>query len=314
MEALIHHFKVFTEGFKVPEGEVYVAMESPSGRAWLLSGLRWLAQALPDAHPRSELRQPPGPPGDDPRRAPGRRGGRLLHHRPGDGRGRPVSEATGSVAADPVPLAGPRRPPCRGGCTWPADTFERARKVIALYPEPRSALIPLCHLAQEQDGWLIPEAMEDIADLVGVTPAEVYGTATFYDMLHTEPVGTWWRCAPTSPVCSTAHRAAGARRGHPRGQRRWHHRRWERHSRRGRMSGRLRPGPLRTGQPPFRRSPDPREFDRLVADLRSGARSGRHPRARCAEPGPADRRPGRRPAQVATERAAMAEAQARQRG
>jgi NADH-quinone oxidoreductase subunit D len=31
MEALIHHFKVFTEGFKVPEGEVYVAIESPRG-------------------------------------------------------------------------------------------------------------------------------------------------------------------------------------------------------------------------------------------------------------------------------------------
>jgi NADH-quinone oxidoreductase subunit D len=31
MEALIHHFKIFTEGFKVPEGEVYVAIESPRG-------------------------------------------------------------------------------------------------------------------------------------------------------------------------------------------------------------------------------------------------------------------------------------------
>ena len=40
MEALIHHFKVFTEGFRVPEGEVYVATESP-GRARLLPGVRW---------------------------------------------------------------------------------------------------------------------------------------------------------------------------------------------------------------------------------------------------------------------------------
>ena len=31
MEALIHHFKIFTEGFRVPEGEVYVAVESPRG-------------------------------------------------------------------------------------------------------------------------------------------------------------------------------------------------------------------------------------------------------------------------------------------
>jgi NADH-quinone oxidoreductase E subunit len=78
---------------------------------------------------------------------------------------------------------------------------ERARALIALYPEPRSALIPLCHLAQEQDGWLRPEAMEDIAGLVGVTPAEVYGTATFYDMLHTEPVGTYLVSVCTNIAC-----------------------------------------------------------------------------------------------------------------
>jgi NADH-quinone oxidoreductase subunit E len=81
------------------------------------------------------------------------------------------------------------------------ETVERARKVIALYPEPRSALIPLCHLAQEQDGWLMPDAMAEIADLVGVTPAEVYGTATFYDMLHTEPVGTHVVALCTNIAC-----------------------------------------------------------------------------------------------------------------
>jgi NADH-quinone oxidoreductase subunit E len=72
-----------------------------------------------------------------------------------------------------------------------ADLLTRARQLVSLYPEPRSALIPLCHLAQEQDGWLRPEAMSEIAQLCGVTAAEVRGTATFYDMLHTEPVGTY---------------------------------------------------------------------------------------------------------------------------
>jgi NADH-quinone oxidoreductase E subunit len=78
---------------------------------------------------------------------------------------------------------------------------QRARAVVALYPQPRSALIPLCHLAQEQDGWLRPEAMEDIAALVGVTPAEVRGTATFYDMLHTEPVGRYVVGVCTNIAC-----------------------------------------------------------------------------------------------------------------
>ena len=81
------------------------------------------------------------------------------------------------------------------------EGLERAREVIALYPEPRSALIPLCHLAQGELGWLTPEAMEDIADLVGVSAAEVRGTASFYDMLHTEPVGRHVIAVCTNIAC-----------------------------------------------------------------------------------------------------------------
>jgi NADH-quinone oxidoreductase subunit E len=66
---------------------------------------------------------------------------------------------------------------------------ERARDTIALYPHPRSALIPMLHMAQEQDGWVTPDAMEHIAELLDLTPAEVRGTASFYDMLFLEPVG-----------------------------------------------------------------------------------------------------------------------------
>ncbi|HEV7886849.1 MAG TPA: NAD(P)H-dependent oxidoreductase subunit E [Acidimicrobiales bacterium] len=69
------------------------------------------------------------------------------------------------------------------------DNVQRARDLMALYPEPRSALIPILHIAQEQDGWLTEDAMEHVAELVGTTAAEVYGTASFYDMLFTEPVG-----------------------------------------------------------------------------------------------------------------------------
>jgi NADH-quinone oxidoreductase subunit E len=82
-----------------------------------------------------------------------------------------------------------------------ADVLSQAKSLVALYPEPRSALIPLCHLAQGQDGWLTPEAMSEIAELVGVTAAEVRGTATFYDMLHTEPVGTYVVSVCTNIAC-----------------------------------------------------------------------------------------------------------------
>jgi NADH-quinone oxidoreductase E subunit len=81
------------------------------------------------------------------------------------------------------------------------DIRARALELVALYPEPRSALIPLCHLAQEQDGWLQPEAVREIAELCGVTAAEVQGTATFYDMLHLEPVGTYVVAVCTNIAC-----------------------------------------------------------------------------------------------------------------
>src|SRR5271170_5930543 len=81
------------------------------------------------------------------------------------------------------------------------DVMARAREIVALYPHRRSALVPLCHLAQEQDGWLTPEAIDEIAELIGITPAEVVGTASFYDMLRTEPVGTYLVSICTNIAC-----------------------------------------------------------------------------------------------------------------
>ncbi len=81
------------------------------------------------------------------------------------------------------------------------DILTRARELVGLYPHPRSALIPICHLAQEHDGWLHPEAIDEIAELVGLTPAEVLGTASFYEMLHTEPVGTYVVTVCTNIAC-----------------------------------------------------------------------------------------------------------------
>jgi len=81
------------------------------------------------------------------------------------------------------------------------EIVARARELMDLYPHRRSVLIPICHLAQEQDGWLRPEAIDEIAVLVGLSPAEVLGTATFYEMLHTEPVGTYVVSVCTNIAC-----------------------------------------------------------------------------------------------------------------
>lgn len=66
-----------------------------------------------------------------------------------------------------------------------------ANQIIARYPRKRSAMIPLLHLAQEQDGYVTEDAMVHIAELLDVTPAQVYGTGTFYEMFKFEPVGRY---------------------------------------------------------------------------------------------------------------------------
>ncbi len=68
---------------------------------------------------------------------------------------------------------------------------ELAQEIISRYPRRKSALIPLLHLAQEQDGYVSDDAMEHLAELVGVTPAEVLGTCSFYEMFKREPVGRY---------------------------------------------------------------------------------------------------------------------------
>ena len=73
-----------------------------------------------------------------------------------------------------------------------------AQEIIARYPITRSALIPLLHLAQEQDGYVTEDAMAHIAELVGVTPAEVMGTCSFYEMLKRSRWATTWSTSATA--------------------------------------------------------------------------------------------------------------------
>ena len=80
-------------------------------------------------------------------------------------------------------------------------SVEVAAEIIARYPKPKSALIPLLHLAQEQDGWVTDEAMAHIAELIGVTPAEVIGTCTFYEMFKREPTGEYLINLCTNIAC-----------------------------------------------------------------------------------------------------------------
>jgi NADH-quinone oxidoreductase subunit E len=71
------------------------------------------------------------------------------------------------------------------------DRLTKAQEIIARYPESRqkSALLPLLHLLQDQEGWTSPEGMDYVARMLDIQPIEVYEVATFYTMYHLDPVG-----------------------------------------------------------------------------------------------------------------------------
>ena len=78
---------------------------------------------------------------------------------------------------------------------------KRATELMALYPQRRSALLPMLHVLQEQDGHLTEDGMEHIAELVGLLPAEVLSVASFYDMFKLEPVGRYVLGICTNIAC-----------------------------------------------------------------------------------------------------------------
>lgn len=71
------------------------------------------------------------------------------------------------------------------------ERVEKAKEIIARYPEgkQKSALLPLLHLLQEQEGWTSPEGMDYVARMLDIQPIEVYEVASFYTMYHLNPVG-----------------------------------------------------------------------------------------------------------------------------
>jgi NADH-quinone oxidoreductase subunit E len=67
-------------------------------------------------------------------------------------------------------------------------------EIISRYPEgkQKSALLPILHLAQEEfGGWLSAESMDYVAEILNITPIEVYEVATFYSMYNIKPVGKY---------------------------------------------------------------------------------------------------------------------------
>jgi NADH-quinone oxidoreductase subunit E len=74
------------------------------------------------------------------------------------------------------------------GC--PDELRERIEDLMGRYPDRRSASIPALWAVQRLYGWCTPEGIRQAAAVMRVTPAYLESVASFYDLLHTEPVGT----------------------------------------------------------------------------------------------------------------------------
>jgi len=85
-----------------------------------------------------------------------------------------------------------------------AENLALAEKIIARYPVERkaSAVIPLLHIAQQQNAnWLPQVAMDYVAGMLGMPPIKVYEVATFYTMYNREPVGQHFIQVCTTTPC-----------------------------------------------------------------------------------------------------------------
>ncbi|MEU9253646.1 NADH-quinone oxidoreductase subunit NuoE [Streptomyces sp. NPDC048270] len=89
---------------------------------------------------------------------------------------------------------------------FPADVRERleadAKQVIARYPDSRSALLPLLHLCQSQEGHVSRTGIRFCADVLGLTTAEVTAVATFYTMYRRRPSGDYQVGVCTNTLCA----------------------------------------------------------------------------------------------------------------
>jgi NADH-quinone oxidoreductase subunit E len=75
--------------------------------------------------------------------------------------------------------------------SWDSKLIDRAKQIIELYPQKRSALGPLLYLAQEKEGYIDDDSVVEISKLIGITEVQVRSVASFYTMYKQEPSGKY---------------------------------------------------------------------------------------------------------------------------
>jgi len=81
------------------------------------------------------------------------------------------------------------------------ETREKSREIIARYPQARSALLPMLHLVQSEEGYVSADGIAMCAEELALTTAEVAAVATFYTMYHRKPAGEYHIGVCINPGC-----------------------------------------------------------------------------------------------------------------
>ena len=107
--------------------------------------------------------------------------GRMPVPRFGHGSRVPGWDESVDLTKDPAVVPDPATTPV------PEELRREIEEAMAKYPDRRSAAIPALHAAQAVHGWCSPEAIDQVATVMQLTPAYLNSIATFYDMLETFP-------------------------------------------------------------------------------------------------------------------------------
>ncbi len=82
------------------------------------------------------------------------------------------------------------------------ESYKQFEEILTHYPNKRAAILPTFWLAQKEFGYLSPDTMEYIGQLLGLSPAYVASVASFYTMFNREPVGKFHVQVCTNLSCT----------------------------------------------------------------------------------------------------------------
>ncbi len=82
-----------------------------------------------------------------------------------------------------------------------SKNLKKIDEIITKYPSRKPAVMPVLYLAQEQNGWISQEVMQEVANVLDMHPEEVLGIVTFYTMYHQKPMGKYHIQVCTNVSC-----------------------------------------------------------------------------------------------------------------